>query len=117
MGSPGALDADLLAIDLNPISWLGDAAAAAVGDVWKAAMIGIWSAGLWLLSLAFAIIDAFTTPDLSADGPMGPALPTTLWLGAFVAGIMIFVQLTLALMRQSDAASWGWRCPEVSVRC
>lgn len=106
MGSPGALDADLLAIDLNPISWLGDAAAAAVGDVWKAAMIGIWSAGLWLLGLAFAIIDAFTTPDLSADGPMGPVLPTTLWLGASVAGIMIFVQLALALIRR-DGQSLG----------
>ena len=106
MGSPGALDADLLVIDLNPISWLGDAAAAAVGDVWKAAMIGIWSAGLWLLGLAFAIIDAFTTPDLSADGPMGPVLPTTLWLGASVAGIMIFVQLALALIRR-DGQSLG----------
>ena len=106
MGRPGALDADLLAIDLNPISWLGDAAAAAVGDVWKAAMVGIWSAGLWLLSLAFAIIDAFTTPDLSANGPMGPVLPTTLWLGAFVAGTMIFVQLTLALIRR-DGQSLG----------
>jgi type IV secretion system protein TrbL len=40
-------------IDLNPISWLGDAASAAVADVWKAAMIALWSAGLWLLTLAF----------------------------------------------------------------
>ena len=40
-------------IDLNPIHWLGDAASAAVADVWKAAMIGLWSAGLWLLTLAF----------------------------------------------------------------
>src|SRR3954451_9209843 len=87
-------------IDLNPIHWLGDAASAAVADVWKAAMIGLWSAGLWLLTLAFKIIDAFTTPDLSADGPMGAVLPTTLWIGAAVAGTMIFVQLTVALIRR-----------------
>ena len=36
---------------LNPLSWLGSAASQAVGDVWKAAMIALWSAGLWLLSL------------------------------------------------------------------
>src|SRR3954465_5527176 len=105
--------ADLLAagrllpmIDLNPISWLGDAASAAVADVWRAAMIGLWSAGLWLLTLAFKIIDAFTTPDLSAQGPMGAVLPTTLWIGASVAGTMIFVQLTVALIRR-DGQSLG----------
>ena len=93
-------------IDLNPISWLGDAASAAVADVWKAAMIGLWSAGLWLLTLAFRIIDAFTNPDLSAEGPMGAVLPTTLWIGASVAGTMIFVQLTVALIRR-DGQSLG----------
>src|SRR4051812_1523139 len=105
--------ADLLAgggllpmIDLNPISWLGDAASAAVADAWKAAMIGLWSAGLWLLTLTFKIIDAFTTPDLSAQGPMGAVLPATLWIGASVAGIMIFVQLTVALIRR-DGQSLG----------
>ena len=69
-------------IDINPIDWLGDAASAAVADAWKAAMIGLWSAGLWLLTLAFEVIDAFTTPDLTAQGPMGAVLPTTLWIGA-----------------------------------
>ena len=57
-------------------------------------MTGLWSAALWLLKLAFKIIDAFTTPDLSASGPMGAVLPTTLWLGAALAVIMMFVQLT-----------------------
>ncbi len=94
------------AIDLNPLHWLGDAASSAVGDVWKAAMTGLWSAALWLLKLAFKIIDAFTTPDLSAQGPMGAVLPTTLWLGAALAVIMMFVQLTLALLRR-DGKSMG----------
>ena len=92
--------------DLNPLTWLGDAASAAVGDVWMAAMTGLWSAALWLLKLAFKIIDAFTTPDLSASGPMGAVLPTTLWLGATLAVIMMFVQLALALVRR-DGESMG----------
>jgi type IV secretion system protein TrbL len=93
-------------IDINPISWLGDAASAAVADAWKAAMIGLWSAGLWLLTLAFEVIDTFTTPDLTAQGPMGSVLPTTLWIGASVAGVMVFVQLTVALVRR-DGRSLG----------
>ena len=94
------------AIDLNPLHWLGDAAAAAVGDVWKAAMTGLWSAALWILKLAFRIIDTFTTPDLSAGGPMGAVLPTTLWIGATLAVVMMFVQLTVALIRR-DGQSIG----------
>jgi type IV secretion system protein TrbL len=94
------------AIDLNPLNWLGSAASAAVSDVWQAAMTGLWSAALWLLQLAFTIIDAFTTPDLSAAGPMGAVLPTTLWIGATLAVIMMFVQLTLALIRR-DGQSIG----------
>ena len=105
-GDAAAVSTSVLAIDLNPISWLGDAASAAVADVWKAAMIALWSAGLWLLTLAFQIIDAFTIPDLSAEGPMGPVLPTTLWIGASVAVIMMFVQLTVALIRR-DGQSLG----------
>ncbi|GAB4079057.1 hypothetical protein GCU67_13450 [Modestobacter muralis] len=97
---------DVLAIDLNPLNWLGDAASAAVADVWTAAMVSIWSAGLWLLSLAFEVVDAFTTPDVSADGPMGAVLPTTLWIGASVAATMMFVQLTVALVRR-DGQSLG----------
>jgi type IV secretion system protein TrbL len=92
--------------DLNPLKWLGNAASAAVGDVWLAAMTGLWSAALWLLKLAFRIIDAFTTPDLSASGPMGSVLPTTLWIGATLAVIMMFVQLTVALIRR-DGESMG----------
>jgi type IV secretion system protein TrbL len=105
-GDTAAVGTSVLAIDLNPISWLGDAASAAVAGVWKAAMIALWSAGLWLLTLAFQIIDAFTAPDLSAEGPMGAVLPTTLWIGASVAVIMMFVQLTAALIRR-DGQSLG----------
>ncbi|RBY78604.1 hypothetical protein DQ239_08670 [Blastococcus sp. TF02-09] len=105
-GDAAAESTTVLAIDLNPLHWLGDAASEAVAGVWKAAMIALWSAGLWLLTLAFQIIDAFTTPDLSAEGPMAAVLPTTLWIGASVAVIMMFVQLTVALIRR-DGQSLG----------
>ncbi|KQS54513.1 hypothetical protein ASG36_20645 [Geodermatophilus sp. Leaf369] len=97
---------DIVAIDLNPMNWLGDLASAAIADVWTAAMVSIWSAGLWLLTLSFQVIDAFTTPDVSAAGPMGAVLPTTLWVGATVAVTMMFVQLTVALIRR-DGQSMG----------
>jgi hypothetical protein len=92
--------------DANPLKWLGTAASAAVGDVWLTSMTGLWSAALWLLKLSFQVIDAFTTPDLSATGPIGSVLPTTLWLGATLAVILMFVQLTVALVRR-DGQSIG----------
>lgn len=95
-----------LGLSINPLTYLGDAASAAVGDVWRSAMIALWSAGVWLLNLAFTIIDAFTTPDLSSSGPLAAILPTTLWLGATVAVLMMFVQLGVALIRR-DGRSIG----------
>jgi hypothetical protein len=85
---------------LNPLSWLGSAASAAVGDAWQAAMTALWSAGLWVLELAFKIIDAFTTPDLSASGPLASVLPYTFAIGAFVAAVMAFTQIGVALYRR-----------------
>jgi len=90
----------------NPLSWLGDQAGMVVADVWKAAMTGLWSASLWLLQLAFRTIDAFTTPDLSAGGPIGPALPMIGWLAGSTVGIMFLVQLALVVIRR-DGKSLG----------
>jgi hypothetical protein len=87
--------------DLNPLHWLGSAASAAVGDVWKAAMTALWSAGLWVLGLAFKIIDAFTTPNLSESGPLAQVLPYTFALGAFVAVLMAFIQIGIALYQRN----------------
>jgi type IV secretion system protein TrbL len=95
-----------LAIDLNPLHWLGDAASSAIGNIWKSAMTGLWSAALWCIKTAFQLIDSFTNPDLTSGGPMREVLPTTLWIGATLAGIMLFVQLTLALVRR-DGESMG----------
>ncbi len=89
-----------LALDPNPLDWLGGAAQGVAADAWKAAMVGLWSAGLWLLKLSFSVIDAFTRPDVSTGGPLAGALPTTLWLGGAVAVLLLFVQLGAALVRR-----------------
>jgi hypothetical protein len=92
---------------ISPIlSWLGGQAGDALADVWKSAMTALWSAGWWVMKLAFRLIGAFTTPDLSARGPMSAVLPTTLRIGVTVAGLMLLVQLTVALIRR-DGQSMG----------
>lgn len=103
---PAPDDGTLPCLPTDTFCLAGEAAAAVVTDVWTSAMVALWEAGLWLLTLAFQIIDAFTTPDLSAEGPMAAVLPTTLWIGASVAVIMMFVQLTVALIRR-DGQSLG----------
>jgi type IV secretion system protein TrbL len=90
--------------DLNPLDWLGGTVAAGVGDVWKIAMVAIWSTGLWLLKLAFQIIDAFTTPDLTAGGPLSAILPITLAVAAGLVLLLFFTQLTAALVRGNSGA-------------
>jgi type IV secretion system protein TrbL len=90
----------------GPLGELGAAAAEALGDVWTVAMTALWSAGLWILHLAFLVVDAVTTPDLSPQGPLRPVLGLTLWLGGTVAALMMFVQLGLVMVRR-DGQSLG----------
>ncbi len=90
----------------DPFGWALGTAVNGVADTLITILSGVWQAGLWLLELAFRLVDAFTTPDLSANGPMGYVLPITLWLGGFVAVVMFFVQLGLALVRR-DGQSIG----------
>lgn len=92
--------------DLNPLSWLGETAVGVAAEGWKSMMVGLWSAGLWLLQLSFKVIDTFTTPDVSATGPLGGALPTTMWLGLVVAVIVMNLQLASAVIR-GDGQSLG----------
>ncbi len=47
---------------------VGSAAGELVTDVWIMAMLSLWEAGLWVLGLAFGVIDGLTTPDLSPTG-------------------------------------------------
>lgn len=79
---------------------LGDAAGNVAENVWTSAMLSLWDAGLWLLSLAFSVIDALATPDLSADGPLAGVYPVTFGIGAAVATLMALVQLGTAGLRR-----------------
>ncbi|MGY1684947.1 hypothetical protein ACI8AK_05090 [Geodermatophilus sp. SYSU D00867] len=78
----------------------GEVAGAVVGDVWTAAMLALWDAGLWLLGLAFSVVDALATPDLSADGPLVGIYPVTFGIGAAVAAVTGLVQLGAAALRR-----------------
>ena len=106
MADPAGTGTRVLALDINPLHWLGSAVVGAATDGWKAAMIGLWTAGVWLLQLAFKLIDAFTTPDVSPTGPLAAVLPTTLWLGLLVVSITLALQLAVAVVRR-DGTSLG----------
>jgi type IV secretion system protein TrbL len=86
--------------DPNPLHWLGDAATEAVGQTWTAAMVAAWSSGLWILGLAFRLVDAFTSPDLTASGPMRAVYPYTFGLGLVVALVMAFAQIGAAAFKR-----------------
>jgi len=105
-GHPVLMGPGAPAFDINPIHWLGGVVADAAGNVFQTAMTALWSAGLWMLGLAFQIIDAFTTPDVSGSGPLGSVLPTTAAIGASVAVLMMSVQLATAMARR-DGQSLG----------
>lgn len=105
-GHPVLMRPGAPAFDINPIHWLGGVVADAAGNVFQTAMTALWSAGLWMLGLAFQIIDAFTTPDVSGSGPLGSVLPTTAAIGASVAVLMMSVQLATAMARR-DGQSLG----------
>lgn len=97
---PAADDGSLPCLPLNPFCVAGEAAGAVAADVWVSAMLSLWEAGLWLLGLAFSVIDALATPDLSANGPLAGVYPVTFGIGATVAALMAMVQLGVAAVRR-----------------
>jgi hypothetical protein len=103
MAFPAAPAADggaLPCLPVDPFCVIGQAAGAVVTSVWTGAMLALWEAGLWLLGLAFSVIDALTTPDLSADGPLAGIYPVTFGIGATVAALTALVQLGVAALRR-----------------
>ncbi|WP_245821161.1 hypothetical protein [Geodermatophilus pulveris] len=97
---PATDDGALSCLPINPFCVLGEAAGAVVADVWINAMLSLWEAGLWLLGLAFSVIDALATPDLSAGGPLAAVYPVTFGIGATLAALMAMVQLGVAALRR-----------------
>ena len=76
---------------LNPFSYLGEAVAEAVTGIWTMMMMALWNSGLWVLRLEFTVIDALTTPDLTATGPIASAYQITFWL----AGALVLTRMPL----------------------
>jgi type IV secretion system protein TrbL len=91
-------------IDLNPLDWLGDQAKETLADGFTSMMMGLWSAGMWLLKTAFDLIDNFT-PNV-ADPDLNKLYGVTLWIALAIALVMAFGQIGLAVLRQ-DGRGFG----------
>ena len=85
---------------MNPFGVLGSAAAKVGSDILTAAMLSVWNAGLWLLKFVLDLEDHVLTPNLAEDGPLGRLYQTTFWLALALVGILMVVQIIIALARR-----------------
>ena len=107
-GIPGVPDhSDLFSGDIpglggisNPLDGLGEAIAKAAADAWTAAMLAIWSSGLFILRIVLTFSEMFLTPDLRADGPGKDVYAFTLWLAGALVVILTLVQLGAAAFKR-----------------
>lgn len=94
----------------NPFAALAGAASDAAGSVatnlWTAAMLAIWNAGLFFFRLILNLMDTWLTPDLSTDGPAGSVYQYCFWLAGSLMVIFLIGQLGLAAFRR-DAKLLG----------
>lgn len=94
----------------NPFSALAGAASDAAGSVatnlWTAAMLAIWNAGLFFFRLILNLMDSWLTPDLSTDGPAGSVYQYCFWIAGSLMVIFVIGQLGLAAFRR-DAKLLG----------
>lgn len=79
---------------------LAGAAGKVAADAWTIAMLGLWNAGLWVMRLVLNLMDAFLTPDLSADGPLATVYQATFWVAGTFVVTMAMVQLGVAAVRR-----------------
>lgn len=86
-------------IDLNPLDWLGDQAKQVAADGFTSMMMGLWSAAMWLLQMAFKILDRFVIPNVH-DPDLKPLYQVTLWISLAMALVIAFAQIGLAVIRQ-----------------
>lgn len=84
----------------NPFDYLGTAAGKVAADAWTAACLGIFNAGMWLLKVALTIVDFFTTPDISEEGPGRVVYQTTFWLAVTLMLILTMAQLGISAFRR-----------------
>ncbi|MCB0912133.1 MAG: hypothetical protein KDB60_11020 [Propionibacteriaceae bacterium] len=84
----------------DPFSKLASTAAQIVTDAWTAAWLSVWNAGLWVLRLVLSWMDAWLTPDLSADGPGHDLYQVTFWIAGVLVVVLLVVQLGIAAGRR-----------------
>ena len=84
----------------NPFAKLGSVAAQIVTDFWTAAWLSVWNAGLWILRLVLSWMDAWLTPDLSANGPGQDLYQVTYWIAGVLVVIMLVIQIGIAAGRR-----------------
>ena len=83
-----------------PWDWLGGQVAEAATNIWINVMMSLWNAGMWFLKLILHVIDTFTTPDLSGNGPINAAYSYSLWISLSLMGILTMIQLGVAAVRR-----------------
>lgn len=92
----------------DPFSTLAGAASAAAGSVatnlWTAAMLAIWNAGLFFFRLILNLMDAWLTPDLSTQGPAGSVYAYCFWIAGSLMLTFLIGQLGLAALRRDAKA-------------
>jgi type IV secretion system protein TrbL len=91
---------------IDPFGSLGSAIANAVADTLTAAMLALWNAGLWVLRAVLELEDAILTPNIGEKGPVGELYATTFWIALALVGILILVQIGVALGKR-DGRSIG----------
>ena len=84
----------------DPFTKLASTAAQIVTDAWTAAWLSVWNAGLWVLRLVLSWMDAWLTPDLSADGPGHDLYQVTFWIAGVLVVVLLVVQLGIAAGRR-----------------
>ena len=84
----------------NPLDGLGEAVAKAAADAWTAAMLAIWSSGLFILRIVLTFSEMFLIPDLRAEGPGKDVYGFTLWLAGALVVVLTLVQLGIAAFKR-----------------
>ena len=72
-----------------------------VNNAWMGFCQSLWAAALWTVQFVFKLVDAFTTPDLSAGGPMASIYPATFAIGGALALVLAFVQVGFAAWQRN----------------
>lgn len=72
-----------------------------VNNAWMGFCQSLWAGALWMVQFAFTLVDAFTTPDLSAGGPMAAIYPATFAIGGALALVLAFLQVGFAAWQRN----------------